>query len=95
MIVFKIAYWLGMVIEVVIRTPFRNWLDFADYHLPAWLGWSGVAVLAGPATLIVYIPFYIIRVPAEEKLMLDAFGDQYRDYLKKTGALIPRLSKAG
>jgi protein-S-isoprenylcysteine O-methyltransferase Ste14 len=191
MIVFKIAYWLGMVVEVVIRTPFRNswkktektvrrpsrieqvllflmsvagillpliysvthWFDFADYRLPVWLGWLGVTVMAGavflffrshrdlktnwspvleifaghvlvtdgiysvirhpmyasgwllalaqvlliqnwiagPATLIVYIPFYIIRVPVEEKLMLDAFGDPYRDYLKKTGALIPRF----
>jgi protein-S-isoprenylcysteine O-methyltransferase Ste14 len=191
MIVMKIAYWMGTVIEVVIRTPFRKswrkaekaerrpsrieqvllflmsvsgivlpliysvtrWLEFADYHLPAWLGWLGVSVLAGavllfyqahrdlrtnwspmveifaghvlvtngiysvirhpmyasgwllavaqvlliqnwiagPATLIVYIPFYIIRVPVEEKLMRDAFGDPYRDYLKKTGALIPRF----
>ena len=89
MIVFKIAYWLGMVIEVVIRAPFRkswkaaekteqrfscvervllflmsvaglllpliysvtSWLDFADYRLPAWLGWSGVAVLAAAVFL--------------------------------------------
>jgi protein-S-isoprenylcysteine O-methyltransferase Ste14 len=129
MIAFKIVYWLGMVIEVVIRAPFRkswkqtkkterrhstvdqvllllmsvaglpipliysvtSWLAFADYRLPAWFGWWGVAVIAGPLTLILYIPLYIIRVPSEEKLMLDKFGEQYRDYIKKTGAIIPRF----
>ena len=25
---------------------FTPWLNFADYHLPAWLGWIGTAVLA-------------------------------------------------
>ena len=66
-------------------------------------GWLMVAAqilliqnwIAGPATLIVYIPFYIIRVPAEERLMLDAFGNAYRDYMDRTGAVIPGLSKAG
>ena len=47
--------------------------------------------LAGPIGLIVFIPFYILRVQAEEKMMLDTFGDQYRDYLKKTGAVLPKL----
>ena len=47
--------------------------------------------IAGPIGLIIFIPFYILRVPAEEKMMLDTFGDQYRDYLKRTGAVIPRF----
>jgi len=24
-----------------------NWLDFADYILPAWMGWTGVVILLG------------------------------------------------
>jgi len=31
------------------------------------------------------------RIGFEESLMLEYFGDQYRDYMKKTGRLIPRL----
>ncbi len=84
MIVFKLVYWLGVIIQVVVRAPFQktakegvkidrrvsrtenillglltlvagvlpliytvtHWLDFANYRLPAWIGWSGVFVLA-------------------------------------------------
>ncbi|HKG54992.1 MAG TPA: isoprenylcysteine carboxylmethyltransferase family protein [Anaerolineales bacterium] len=31
------------------------------------------------------------RVGFEESLMLEYFGDQYRDYMQKTGRLLPRL----
>ena len=47
--------------------------------------------MAGSVTLIVYIPLYIIRVPSEKRMMLDKFGGQYRDYIEKTGAVIPRF----
>ena len=47
--------------------------------------------LAGPIGLIIFIPFYILRVPAEEKMMLDTFGDKYREYMKKTGGVIPKF----
>jgi protein-S-isoprenylcysteine O-methyltransferase Ste14 len=47
--------------------------------------------VAGPTDLLFFIPFYILRVRAEEKMMLDTFGDQYHEYMKKTGAVIPKL----
>jgi protein-S-isoprenylcysteine O-methyltransferase Ste14 len=47
--------------------------------------------LAGPLNLILFIPFYLLRVQAEEKMMLDAFGDEYRAYQRKTGGVIPKL----
>lgn len=31
------------------------------------------------------------RIGFEESLMLEYFGDQYREYMKKTGRLLPRL----
>jgi protein-S-isoprenylcysteine O-methyltransferase Ste14 len=49
--------------------------------------------LAGPVGLIVFIPFYFLRIRAEEKLMLDTFGEEYRVYMSKTGGVIPRLMK--
>jgi len=48
--------------------------------------------LAGWLDLFVFILFYTLRVRAEEKLMIDTFGDQYRDYMKKVGAVFPKLS---
>ena len=31
------------------------------------------------------------RIGFEESLMLEYFGDRYRDYMKKTGQLLPRF----
>jgi protein-S-isoprenylcysteine O-methyltransferase Ste14 len=47
--------------------------------------------LAGWLNLIVFIFFYLLRVRAEEKMMLDTFGKQYREYLQKTGAVFPKF----
>jgi protein-S-isoprenylcysteine O-methyltransferase Ste14 len=32
------------------------------------------------------------RIDFEEKLMLEYFGEQYREYMRKTGRLLPRLN---
>jgi len=48
--------------------------------------------LAGWLDLFIFIIFYVLRVRAEEKLMIDTFGDQYRDYMKKVGGVFPKLS---
>jgi protein-S-isoprenylcysteine O-methyltransferase Ste14 len=130
-----------------------NWLDFANYTLPAWASWLGVMLLAvalfifwlahadlglnwspsleirekhelitrgiygmirhpmyasqwilaiaqplllhnwiaGFLNLLAFIPFYFIRVKAEEQMMLDSFGTQYQEYIKKTGGVLPKI----
>ncbi|GAP16696.1 protein-S-isoprenylcysteine O-methyltransferase [Levilinea saccharolytica] len=188
---FKIAYWLGLFVEMGVRAPLRKtwkssvkvdsrvsatekillgllsvfmfflplvyaltpWLDFANYTLPGWMGWAGVVILAGalfvfirahrdlkanwspsleifqehslvtggiyglirhpmyasqwlwviaqilllqnwlagPLDLVFFIPFYFLRVRAEEKMMLDTFGESYRAYMRQTGGVLPRL----
>ena len=144
--------WGGMFVLPVIYAA-SNWLDFANYTLPAWAGWLGVALMtgaififwrahvdlglnwsptleirekhtlitrgiysvirhpmyasqilwslaqilllqnwiAGFSSLVVFFPFYFMRVPAEEQLMLEQFGDQYRSYMQKVGAVFPKL----
>ena len=37
-------------------------------------------------------PFYFLRVGAEEKMMLEKFGDQYRAYMQKVGAVVPKIT---
>lgn len=62
------------------------WALAQGMMLPNWLaGWPVVPAFAA---------MYFIRIPREEGLMLDKFGDQYRDYMKQTGRVFPRLSKA-
>lgn len=46
--------------------------------------------IAGWLNLIVFIFFYFLRVKAEEQLMIEQFGDEYRAYMKKVGAVFPR-----
>ncbi len=132
---------------------FTGWLDFADYDLPAWIGWVGAGVfavalwllwrshvdlgrnwtptlqvrqghslvtqgvfrtirhpmyaahwlwaiaqalllhnwIAGPALLATFLPLYLLRVPAEERMMLDHFGEDYRLHMSRTGRVIPRF----
>jgi protein-S-isoprenylcysteine O-methyltransferase Ste14 len=130
-----------------------DWLDFANYSLPAWAAWLGVVILAsallvfwrahadlglnwspsleirekhelitrgiyayirhpmyasqwlwvlaqplllqnwiaGFFNLIVFLFFYPMRVRAEEELMLEQFGEEYRSYMEKVGAVFPRI----
>ena len=44
------------------------------------LAWIGMTVLEVAS-----------RISFEEKLMLDYFGDRYREYMKRTGRLLPRM----
>jgi uncharacterized membrane protein YhaH (DUF805 family) len=36
--------WVPMIILPLIYSV-TNWLDFANYNLPAWMGWLGVFLL--------------------------------------------------
>jgi protein-S-isoprenylcysteine O-methyltransferase Ste14 len=132
---------------------FTDWLDFADYPLPQWLGWVGLAVavaglwllyrahadlgrnwspslqiveqhhlvtegvyrylrhpiyasvwliglsqllmlgnwIAGPAGLLAALLVQLVRIPREERMMLEHYGDAYRQYAATTGGIIPRI----
>jgi len=46
--------------------------------------------IAGFLDILVFVAFYFLRVRAEEKMMLDTFGDEYGEYVKRTGAIFPK-----
>jgi len=141
----------GFVAPIIYAAT--DWLDFADYTLPAWAGWLGVVLITGAVfvfwrahadlglnwsptleirekhelitrgiygvirhpmyasqwllaialplllqnwiagflNLLVFIPFYLLRVKAEEQLMIEQFGDQYHAYMQKVGAVFPKM----
>jgi protein-S-isoprenylcysteine O-methyltransferase Ste14 len=47
--------------------------------------------IAGFLNLLVFIPFYLLRVKAEEQMMLNSFGAQYQEYMKQTGRVLPKV----
>lgn len=51
--------------------------------------------IAGPAGLVAFLLLRLVRVPREERMMLDHFGDAYRAYSARTGRILPRLRRAG
>jgi protein-S-isoprenylcysteine O-methyltransferase Ste14 len=141
----------GFIMPIIYAAT--NWLDFANYTLPAWAAWLGVLILAaglfifwrahadlglnwspsleirekhelitrgiygvirhpmyasqwlwviaqplllqnwiaGFLNLFIFIPFYFLRVKAEEQMMLDSFGTQYREYMQRTGGVLPKM----
>jgi protein-S-isoprenylcysteine O-methyltransferase Ste14 len=55
------------------------------FLLQNWLaGWGGFVSFAA---------LYLLRVGREEEMMREFFGEPYRDYMKRTGRLLPRLGK--
>ncbi len=44
--------------------------------------------------LLSFAPVYLHRVPHEEQMMLDNFGDDYRAYMERTGRIIPRFRRS-
>ncbi|MEM1217303.1 MAG: protein-S-isoprenylcysteine O-methyltransferase [Bacteroidota bacterium] len=49
-------------------------------------------LVAGLAGLVTFGLMYFIRVPQEEKMMLDKFGEQYENYRQRTGRILPKMS---
>lgn len=51
--------------------------------LPNWV--------AGYSLLVFALPQYLSRMGDEEQMMLEQFGQEYQDYVQRTGRIIPRL----
>lgn len=47
-----------------------------------FIGFCGIAII---------ISVIVIRVPEEEKILIEQFGDEYRNYIKHSGSLFPNL----
>ena len=49
--------------------------------------------IAGPALLVVFVPFCVYRIPREERMMVEQFGEEYEAYMAHTGRLLPPLGR--
>ena len=60
----------------------------------AIVGWlTSLGLVAGSWAPLVFAALaalnFMLRIPPEEKMMLQRFGDEYRAYMKRTGRLLP------
>jgi protein-S-isoprenylcysteine O-methyltransferase Ste14 len=47
--------------------------------------------IAGFSGLVAWIILYLVRVPAEEKMLIEKFGNTYKEYQLRTGSFLPKL----
>ena len=52
---------------------------------------AGHLEVDGFAGILGFGTLYLFRVGREEEMLLETFGDEYRDYMRRTGRVIPRL----
>ena len=64
-------------------SAFWLWAIAQALLLPNWI--------AGPAGLIGFGSLFFLRVGREEDLMIDTFGDEYRNYMKRTARVLPGI----
>jgi protein-S-isoprenylcysteine O-methyltransferase Ste14 len=51
--------------------------------------------VAGWASIVLFLPMYVLRVPHEEQMMVEQFGEAYLAYMNRTGRVVPRLRGQG
>lgn len=78
---------------IVERGPY-GWLRH-PFYLAAFMIWLGVAAAySSLLALVVFglyvVPAYVLYIREEEGLMIERYGDAYRDYRRRVGGLVPR-----
>ncbi len=80
---------------LVMHGPYR-WVRHPFYVTAAVL-MASVTVLTANWLIglcsVIVLAFLAVRTPHEEKMLVERFGNAYRNYMAKTGRFIPRLSR--
>lgn len=58
----------------------------------------GLMMISLDLLVMLFFAFSILvnylRIPREEQMLIDEFGDEYLDYMKRSGRLLPRFARA-
>ena len=49
-------------------------------------------LIIGGLVILAFGAMCLLRIPKEEEMMLSNFGEEYRDYMARTGRVFPKLS---
>ncbi len=103
-------YWVATslgknITDTVVTRKEATLVSHGPYH---WVRHSlySVAALFFPAFALLLANWFIllmgisalvvlaIRTPIEEAKLIEKFGDEYREYMKRTGRFVPRLLRS-
>jgi protein-S-isoprenylcysteine O-methyltransferase Ste14 len=89
--------WLHLRGRAYSHLPFRTPGAYRFVRHPLYVGWM-LAFWAAPTMTAAHLLFaalmtayMLIAIPFEERDLIAHFGDQYLEYRRRVGALIPRL----
>lgn len=79
--------------DLVITGPYRSVRH--PMYSALFLLWGGLAILSANWFILLQVLVGIggvirVRAPLEEAMMLEVFGDAYREYMRRTGRFLPR-----
>ena len=78
---------------LVTRGPYR-WVRH-PFYVTAALLMASASVLAANGLMALFSVFVLVllavRTPKEEQMLIERFGDSYRDYIARTGRFVPRF----
>jgi protein-S-isoprenylcysteine O-methyltransferase Ste14 len=79
--------------QPIVERGAYGWLRHPLY-LAAFMIWLGLAaaylsLLALVVLGLYVIPVYLLYIREEERLMIERYGDTYRDYRRRVGGLVP------
>ena len=81
--------------ELVTRGPYR-WIRHPMYTIHT-VHSIALVVVSANLFILIFFPFTILlfftRIPKEEAMLLEQFGEKYRAYMKRTGRLLPRFQR--
>ena len=78
--------------RLVTRGPYRltrhpMYLGIVSFHVGATIAIESLSLLA--ITLVYVIPFTLMRIRAEDRVLATGFGDDYRTFAGRVPALVP------
>jgi len=78
--------------RLVTRGPYRltrhpMYLGIVSFHVGATIAMESLSLLA--ITLLYVIPFTLMRIRAEDRVLATGFGDDYRTFAGRVPALVP------
>jgi protein-S-isoprenylcysteine O-methyltransferase Ste14 len=78
---------------LVVHGPYR-WVRHPLYTV-GFLFFVGLSLLTANwfifVTMLITFMILLARTPIEEEKLIERFGDQYRQYMQKTGRFIPKI----